>query len=120
MSKQTRWQDWVTLTLGLWLFFSPFFMAGGSLSDAAAWDAYILGGTVTLFAAFALADSKAWGEWVYQWVNLTLGLWLVAAPFALGFYHTEGAIAWNQIAVGGLIAVDAVWLLARGRTASHA
>ena len=44
MSKQNRWQDWVTLILGLWLFFSPFFMTGGALGDAAAWNAYLLGG----------------------------------------------------------------------------
>ena len=116
MSKQNRWQDWVTLILGLWLFVSPFFMIGGSLSDAAAWNAYLLGGAVTVFAASALADSKPWEEWV----NLALGLWLVAAPFALGFYHTEGAVAWGQIAVGGLVALDTVWVLAQGRATSQA
>jgi SPW repeat len=116
MSKQNRWQDWVTLILGLWLFVSPFFMIGGSLSDAAAWNAYLLGGAVTVFAASALADSKPWEEWI----NLALGLWLVAAPFALGFYHTEGAVAWGQIAVGGLVALDTVWVLAQGRATSQA
>jgi SPW repeat len=116
MSKQNRWQDWVTLILGLWLFVSPFFMIGGSLSDAAAWNAYLLGGAVTVFAASALADSKPWEEWF----NLALGLWLVAAPFALGFYHTEGAVAWGQIAVGGLVVLDTVWVLAQGRATSQA
>lgn len=116
MSKQNRWQDWLTLILGLWLFFSPFFMVGGSLSDPAAWNAYLLGGAITVFAACALADAKPWEEWV----NLALGLWLVAAPFALRFYQTEGAIAWDQIVVGALVALDTVWVLAQAGAASRA
>jgi SPW repeat len=116
MSKQTRWQDWVTLILGVWLFFSPFLVSGGSLSDAAAWNAYLLGGAITVFATYALADSKPWEEWI----NFALGLWLVAAPFALGFYHAESAIAWNQIALGGLVALDTVWVLAQGGRTSRA
>lgn len=116
MRKQKRWQDWVTLAVGLWLFFSPFFMTGGSLSDAAAWNAYLLGGAITVFAAYALGDSKPWEEWI----NLGLGLWLIAAPFALGFYHSESAIAWNQIGIGTLVALDTVWVLAQGGTTSQA
>lgn len=115
-NQQNRWQDWVTLAVGLWLFCSPFFMVGGSLSDAAAWNAYLLGGAVTVFAAYALGDSKPWEEWI----NLALGLWLIAAPFALGYYHSESAIAWNQIGMGGLVALDTLWVLAQGGTPSQA
>lgn len=116
MRNQQRWQDWAMLVLGLWLLSSPFFIAGGSLSDGAAWNSYILGGSVSLVAMFALFDSKLWEEWV----NLTLGLWLVAAPFAMAFYHTENDVAWNQIVLGALIAVDATWVLVQKPTASRA
>lgn len=45
-----------------------------------------------------------------QWrdaVNLVLGLWLIASPWALSF-ATEPAPMWNASAIGAIIAVAAV------------
>jgi len=109
-SNQRRWQDWTVLTLGVWLFFAPFLMAYGSIAGAAAWDSYVIGAVAALFAASALWRTSA--SQAEEWVNLVLGLWLVAAPFALGFYTSAAAAAWNQIVVGVLIAAAATWALA--------
>ena len=106
---KTRWQDWVMLVLGIWLFFSPFWMASyAATGDAAAWNSYILGIAVAAFAIAALVSDERWEEWV----ELALGIWLVIAPFVLGFWGAERGAAWNQIIVGVLVGLDAIWVLA--------
>lgn len=101
-----RWQDWVILVLGVWLFFSPLFM--GYTDTGAASNAYVIGVAVALFAILALIDMRVWEEWI----NLVLGAWLVISPFVLGYSTFEGP-TWNHIIVGLLIAGDAVWAIAR-------
>lgn len=107
--KAQRWQDWVMLIFGAWLFFSPFWMAGyASNTSTAAWNSYIFGVLVAIFALAALATPRRWEEWV----ELALGVWLVISPFVLAFYRVEYGAAWNQIILGVLIAVDSLWALA--------
>jgi hypothetical protein len=76
--KQQRWQDWVMLILGAWVFFSPFWMpAYASRGDTAAWNAYIFGAIAFFLAWGALATKQLWEEWL----NLLIGIWLIIAPF---------------------------------------
>lgn len=97
------------LIFGIWLFFSPFWMAGyASASGIAAWNAYVLGVLVVAFAWAALATAQRWEEWI----QLVLGIWLVISPFVLTFYQTEYGAAWNEIILGALIGIDALWVLA--------
>ena len=107
--KTQRWQDWVILILGAWLFFSPFWMSGyASTGSVAAWDSYILGVGAAIFAIAALGTGQRWEEWV----ELAIGAWLILSPFFLSFYTAEHGAAWNQIIVGILIGGDAIWALA--------
>ena len=109
MERNQRWQDWVVLVLGVWLFFSPFFMAYASATGAAAWNSYVAGALAAIFAASALWSPTSKAE---EWVNLVLGAWMVVAPFVFGFYASEAVAAWNLAVVGVLIAADAIWALA--------
>lgn len=112
-----RWQDWVMLIFGAWVFLSPFWMSAyASSSNAAAWNAYIFGGLAFILAWVALATRKFWEEWV----NLLIGIWLVIAPFVLRFHGTEPGAAWNQIVLGVLMGLDAMWVLAAYRRVTHA
>lgn len=108
--RAKRWQDWVILVLGAWLFFSPFLL--GYTQTAAASNAYVIGLGVALFAILALIDSKLWEEWV----NLALGAWLIVSPFVLGYSNMAGP-TWNHIIVGLLIGADAL-LVITGRGVS--
>jgi hypothetical protein len=93
--------------LGVWLFFSPFWMTSyGSLTSVPTWNSCIFGALVAIFALGALAEEKRWEEWL----NAVIGLWLVLSPFVLGF-HEAGAAAWNPIVVGILIGLDAMMVL---------
>lgn len=52
---------------------------------------------------------KLWPTLMGQWrdsVNLVLGLWLIAAPWVMGFTNT-GLFEWNAYACGVIIAVSA-------------
>jgi hypothetical protein len=98
-----RWQDWVVLVLGVWLFLSPYFFG---YTGAPATNSYVIGLAVTLFAVLALIDSRMWEEWI----NLALGAWLIISPFVLGFSAQQVA-TYNHIIVGLLIGADALWMI---------
>ena len=96
MNKQ-RWQDWTNVLLGVWLVLAPF-SGIGVAGDVAAINSYLTGAAVAIFAIAALARPQMWEEYT----NLVLGLWLIVAPFALGFTDLAGPM-WNQITVGLLV-----------------
>lgn len=108
MERNQRWQDWVILVVGVWLFFAPFFIAYASANDAAAWNSYVIGALAAIFAASALWSPASKSE---EWVNLVLGLWAIVAPFVFAFYATEPVAAWNMVVAGVLIAGDGIWAL---------
>jgi hypothetical protein len=103
MESKQRWQDWVNLALGIWLFVAPF--VGLSMLDTtAAWNSYIFGAIIAVLAATALRQPQRWEEWT----NLVIGLWLIVAPFVLGF-GTQTAAMWNHVVVGIIVGGDALW-----------
>lgn len=104
MERQQRWQDWVNLVLGVWLFLSPFFGIGES--QAATTNSYVFGFIVAAASAWALSRPRIWEEWV----NLAVGVWLIIAPLVLGFSNETGAM-WNHIIVGLVVAGDALWVM---------
>ncbi|OGA68284.1 MAG: hypothetical protein A3G81_02680 [Betaproteobacteria bacterium RIFCSPLOWO2_12_FULL_65_14] len=108
MESKERWQDWAALGLGAWLFVAPFFTPYGSLTGLAAWNAYVVGAAVMISAVWAVWSAEKWQESV----NLALGLWLMIAPFPLGFHADLEAAAWSQIVVGVLLVAGAIWALA--------
>jgi hypothetical protein len=107
---KARWQDWLILLAGAWLCFSPFWMAGyASPVSTAAWNSYVAGILVALFAILALTAPQRWEEWV----EIVLAIWLVISPFVMLFYATENGAAWNTILVGLVIGADAIWIIAQ-------
>jgi hypothetical protein len=97
VSAGTRWQDWASFALGMWLAVSPW-VAGYSASESATGNAVFLGLALALGAHFEVALDEVSAEWL----NIAAGIWMLAAPFVLGFSHLAIATA-NAIAVGTLI-----------------
>jgi hypothetical protein len=96
MVGTARWQDWASFALGLWLAVSPW-IVGYDAHHAATANAAFIGVALALGAHFQIGLDELWTEWV----NLAVGLWLLAAPFALEF---ASALAMaNCIIVGCLI-----------------
>lgn len=100
----TRWQDWVNLILGIWLFIAPWIW---SSHMAAGWNAWVLGVIVVVMALWALATpSMAFPEWV----NVIAGIWLFIAPWVLGYYSVGHSAAWNQWVVGVIVFILSIWV----------
>lgn len=97
MTATARWQEWASFALGLWLAVSPW-IVGYSEHEAATANAAFVGLALALASHFEATFDQISAEWL----NLGMGLWLVAAPFVLGFGAAAVATA-NSIAVGTLV-----------------
>lgn len=100
----SRWQDWVNLILGIWLFISPWCLHA---TMTPAWNLWVLGVIVVVMALWALASpAMAFPEWV----NVIAGIWLFIAPWVLGFYTVSYASAWDQWIVGVIVFILSIWV----------
>lgn len=110
MQKRSRWQDWMTLVLGIWLFCSPFLVEAyfpyTSLDD---WNSYMAGVALIIVSMVALRNPERWEEWF----NILIGVWLIISPFLLGFASTQRIPTLNHIVIGIIVTLDAAWVLAR-------
>ncbi len=88
--------------LGIWVIISPFVL-GFTHLRAAEWNNLIVG-----LLVMVLASTKGPGHRAASIVNIILGAWLIASPFALGF--TNSVPFWNNIILG--IAILLVALVA--------
>jgi hypothetical protein len=109
MRAATRWQDWATFSLGLWLAVSPW-LAGYGSHPAATANAAVVGLVLALAAHF-----EASCELSIAWLNFGAALWLIAAPFVLGFDGIAVATA-NSVAVGAAVAALSASALELDRT----
>lgn len=75
--------DIYNLLLALILFGAPWFFAHAS--RAADLDLRLSSAAIIILSLAAIVAFSAWEEWI----NLALGLWLVASPWLLGFAHTR-------------------------------
>jgi SPW repeat-containing protein len=96
------WQEWASFGLGLWLAISPW-ICGYADQHGATGNAAFMGIALALGSHFQVSlDARS-----AEWLSMAAGLWLVAAPFVLGF-ATVSLPAVNCIAVGTLVMVLAV------------
>jgi hypothetical protein len=109
-----HWQDWLNVLVGAWLFFSPWLLKYSTM-EKAAWDSYILGAAIALFALWTFFVPKAWEEWTIA----ILGVWLVASPLVLGFSSQSDA-TWNIEIVGAAVMIFAGFTLPFWRFPSDA
>lgn len=100
METKHRWQDVAGLLLGLWVFTSPFRGHRPEL-DLFALDDYAFG--ILIVALSAVALSRPWAREAK--INMLIGLWLIVAPFVLGFAAYRGAML-TDIGAGAAIIAD--------------
>ena len=73
-------QDWVNLVLAVLLFISPWAL-GYTEHIQAARTAWASGLVIGFIALAAIVQFSEWEEWL----NLLLGVWLIFAPWIVGF-----------------------------------
>jgi hypothetical protein len=97
--------DCYTAAFGLFLFVSPWLFAYAS--ERVRIEIWALGAAV---AAISIAAIVAFSDWE-EWLNLLLGVWLIASPWVLGFVHTRAMHV--SILIGAMVAFLAaleLWL----------
>lgn len=112
MEGKRRWQDGIGLLLGIWLCVMAHF-GSGPVRGVSTWDGYLFGAVILGRSALALARSRR-GD---GRIGMFIGLWLIAAPFVLGFASDHTA-SLSHIGIGLLVVVDA--MMAASGPAPHA
>lgn len=100
-----RWQDQVTLLLGIWLVISPFAL-GYPASSAQAINAYVSGVVIALLAAFDLYKTYVWAVVL----NMLIGLWVAISPW-VPVTADRSALMSNNVIVGVAVLLLALWEL---------
>lgn len=101
-----------SLTLGTLLAIAPWYL-GYTADRIPTWNAWACAGAVVALSLLALARVHAWLEYL----TAILGLWLCAAPWALGF-GTQVPAAWTHVGFGLALMISAfseLWRLREAR-----
>lgn len=98
---------WVTAAAGVWEILAPFIIGYSAVTGGLV-DAVVLGGVLLalgLWTALSRSEGTIQG---LSWINAVLGVWLVVAPFIVGYSGNAGAMV-NDIIVGAVVLVVEVW-----------
>jgi len=100
---QIKLASGLTTLAGIWEILAPFVL-GYNLDPPPTINAIIVGVIVLVLATirFFGAFDAAW----LSWINAALGVWLILAPFILGY---RGAPMTNDIIVGIIIFILSTW-----------
>ena len=102
---QVKIASGLNIVLGVWMIIASFVL-GYSGTTIALWNDIIVGVIILLLAWSRVANPGSMtAESV---INVILGLWLIAAPFTLGYFSATAAL-WNSIIVGAVVAVLGAW-----------
>lgn len=105
--KTAKTLSWLVALAGLWEIFAPFFL-GYKATGAALWDDILIGIALVVLASWAALTDVMDTIKGLSWVNVVLGVWLVVAPFILGYGHVAAAV-WNDIIIGLVALVLSAW-----------
>jgi hypothetical protein len=93
--------------VGLWELIAAFTL-GYSSSTAALWNAILVGIALVVLGAWAAVSNEEATDRSLDWVNFALGIWLIIAPFILGYRSVTVAIT-NDVIAGIIVVVLAGW-----------
>lgn len=111
--KDKRWQDWLNLIIGIWLFISPWVVGFAGSQVSASWNAWIFGVAIVVFSGIAVSMPQAWEEVI----NILIGIWMVISSWVLGV--TSRPAETNAVIVGLLVILFAAWAMAMNRDWHH-
>jgi hypothetical protein len=106
MKTWHRWQDWVNVVAGIWLFATPW-LFGYTSETAISWSAWTVGVLIAAAGLWGLYEPDSRGA---EWSLLALGVWTFVTPGVFGLTGIDG-IAWNAWIVGAVAAVLSGWVL---------
>jgi hypothetical protein len=107
-----RFQDWLTVVIGVLLFVAPFVL-GATANLAGAWTAYAGGVLMAIAGLWSLSRSSPANHFA-EWAEIVVGVLVFLAPWALGFTGFT-ALAWSAWIAGILAVVLAGSVVLNGR-----
>ncbi len=105
--KTAKTLSWLVVVLGAWEVIVPFIL-GTSQNAGALWDAILLGIALIILAGWAALSNQFSTVTALSWINVVLGIWLVLAPFIVGYASVTAAM-WNDVVVGILAGLLSLW-----------
>ena len=102
--------SWANFVLGLWLIAAPFALVYRGI-QAALWEDVVAGFLIAVFSLWQATSTKAEQTESANWIVGALGLWALISPYVLHFSATTMAL-WNNVIVGAVVAIFAIWLTA--------
>ncbi len=121
--KTAKSLNWVVAILGIWELLAPFILSYSKVQKAAEgaqkaaalpktgnamWDAIIIGIVLLIVGAWAALSNSVGLIKSLSWLNAILGLWLIIAPFTLGYSKLASAM-WNDVVIGIIVLVVGAW-----------
>ncbi|HLQ25882.1 MAG TPA: SPW repeat protein [Acidiferrobacterales bacterium] len=106
MQNINRLQDQIEIVIGLWLCISPWVLGYSGPLQVAGWSAILVGIGVLLFSFEDLALPSE----IEEWVELVLGLALMASPWVWNYSDNMPATL-NALISGFLVTGVAFWAL---------
>ena len=97
-----RFASMIVLLAGLWFVVSPWIF--GASSPPMAFNNWMAGGMIATFAYMRLIEP---GSEFASWVNVFLGLWVMASPWIQAYARVEDRLV-NTLIVGVVIFVMAL------------
>jgi hypothetical protein len=117
--NKADWENWISMVLGIWLFFVPWIFPStalaASVGNLADWNFWIVGVVVAVSSGMALDELKPWEEWT----NLVLGFWLLISPWVLNFAAAQNLMLNAVILGGGIMVFSGIALPAALKNAQH-
>jgi membrane-bound ClpP family serine protease len=103
-----HWEAWCSWLLGIWLCISPGLLQFGN--EGTATFAAVITGVVLICIEIVTVSTFRWWE---EWINVVIGVWLIVAPWILGFDLNRTATA-NFVVVGSVVVALAFYELRQG------
>ncbi len=100
-----RWPSWINVALGVWLFIAPWSLQ--YVARPAVANDMILG--VLVFIAGLWAATAAGDVTGPAWANVVFGVWLIIAPWVIGYSAMAARAMSNDVIIGiGVLIFSAI------------
>ena len=98
-----KWAAWVSFVCGLWLIGAPFVLRYSG--NGARTDDIVFGILIAVFAfRAATAERAAWAAWLV----FLAAIWVILAPFVIGYSRSAGRATNNDVITGMVVFVFAL------------
>jgi hypothetical protein len=106
----TKVFNWIIALCGLWEFadIAALFVPDFGAIQAFVWSHILTGLFLMLAGAWAALTSSTRTARRIDWAAAAAGLWLMAAPFVLRADVLPAGV-WNDVIVGGIVVILAMW-----------